>query len=66
MKRNALSLKTIFNGLSSVFKEIMGECTSIKDLWLKLEKVYQDKEDNPIKDNEGKYSPKYFDCNTPS
>jgi hypothetical protein len=44
----------------------MGECTSTKDLWLKLEKVYQDKEDNSIKDNEGKYSPKYYDDNAPS
>jgi hypothetical protein len=32
---------------------------------LKLEKVYQDKEDNSIKDNEGKDSSKYSDCNTP-
>jgi hypothetical protein len=30
---------------------------------LKLEKVYQDKEDNSIKDNEGKDSPKSSDCN---
>jgi hypothetical protein len=32
---------------------------------LKLEKVYQDKEDDSIKDNEGKDSPKYYDFNTP-
>jgi hypothetical protein len=44
----------------------MGQCTSAKDLWLNIEKVYQDKEDNSIKDNKGKYSPKYFDYNTPS
>jgi hypothetical protein len=34
---------------------------------VKLEKVYQEKikdiEDNTIKDNEGKDSPKYYDCN---
>jgi hypothetical protein len=52
----------------------MGLCTSTKDLWLKLEKVYQikreDIEDIPIKDenqestiNEGKDSPQSFDCN---
>jgi hypothetical protein len=45
----------------------MGECTSTKDLWLKLEKVYQgkkeDTEDNSIKDNEGKDSPKSSDYN---
>jgi hypothetical protein len=36
------------------------------DLWLKLEKAYQYIEDNPIKENEGKYSPKYYDYNTTS
>jgi hypothetical protein len=41
----------------------MGQCTSAKDLWLNLEKVYQNKQDNSIKDNEGKYSPKSSDCN---
>jgi hypothetical protein len=65
-KNDALALKTIFNGLSSFVKESMGQCTSAKDLWLKLEKVYQDKEDNPIKENEGKDSPKSSDYNTPS
>jgi chromosome segregation ATPase len=65
-KNDALALKTIFNGLSSSVKESMGQCTSTKDLWLKLEKVYQDKEDNSIKDNEGKDSPKYSNFNTPS
>jgi hypothetical protein len=65
-KNDALDVNTIFNGLSSFVKESMGQCTSAKDLWLKLEKVYQGKEDNPIKENEGKYSPKYFDCNNPS
>ena len=40
----------------------MGQCTSTKDLWLKLEKVYQDKEYNSIKDNEGKDSPKSSYC----
>jgi hypothetical protein len=44
----------------------MGQCTSSKDLWLKLDKVYQDKEDNYIKDNKGKDSPKSSTYNTPS
>ena len=44
----------------------MGQCTSTKDIWLKLEKVYKDKEENSIKDNKGKDSPKSFDYNTPS
>jgi hypothetical protein len=63
-KNDALALKTIFNGLSSSVRESMGQCTSAKDLWLKLEKEYQDKEDNSIKENEGKDSPKYSDDNT--
>jgi hypothetical protein len=64
-KNDSLSFKTIFNGLSS-----MGQCNYAKDLWLKLEKVYQDKikytKDNSTKENEGKNSPKYFGYNTPS
>jgi hypothetical protein len=63
---DALALKTIFNGLTSSVKEIMGQCTSAKYLWLKLEKVYQDKEENSIKENEGKDSPKSYDYNTSS
>jgi hypothetical protein len=42
-KNNAMALKTIFNGLSGSVKEIIGQHSSTKDLWLKLEKVYQDK-----------------------
>jgi hypothetical protein len=66
-KNDALALKTILSGLSSSIKESMGQCTSAKDLWLKLEKTYQrkkeDLEDNSIKINEGKESPKSPDCN---
>jgi hypothetical protein len=66
-KNDALALKTILSGLSSSIKESMGQCTSTKDLWLKLEKTYQrkkeDLEDNSIKINEGKESPKSLDCN---
>jgi hypothetical protein len=57
-KNNAVAFKTIFNGLSGSVKESIGKCTSTKDLWLKLEKAYQD---SVI--NEGKDSPKYSDCN---
>ena len=43
----------------------MEQCTSAKDLWLKLEETYQRKkediEDNSIKTNEGKESPKTLD-----
>jgi hypothetical protein len=49
-KNDALALKTIFNGLSSSIKESMGQCTSTKDLWLKLEKTYQGKKED-TKDN---------------
>jgi hypothetical protein len=66
-KKNGVVFKTILNGLSYFPKERIGPHSSAKDLWMKLEKVYQDKrkdtEDNSIKDNEGKYSPKSFDCN---
>jgi hypothetical protein len=66
-KNDALALKTILSGLSSFIKERMGQCTSAKDLWLKLEKTYQSKKehtkDNSIKKNEGKESPQSSNCN---
>jgi hypothetical protein len=58
-KNDTLDLKTIVSGLSSPIKESMGQCTSIKDLWLKLEETYQsnkekeDVEDHSIKINKG-------------
>jgi hypothetical protein len=71
---NEVALKIILNGLSDIIKERMGLCTSAKDLWLKLEKMYQikreDTEDISIKDekeesfiNEVKDSPQSSDCN---
>ena len=57
-KNNVVAFKTIFNGLSRFFKESIGKCTSTKDLWLKLEKAYQNSIINECKD-----SPKYSDCN---
>jgi hypothetical protein len=66
-KNDALALKTILSGLSSSTKESMRQCTTTKDLWLKLEETYQSKEedveDNSIKNNEGKESPKSSICN---
>jgi hypothetical protein len=65
-KNDALSLKTILGGLSSPIKESMGQCTSAKDLWLKLEETYQRKnkdiEYNSIKTHEGKEYPKTLGC----
>jgi hypothetical protein len=69
-----VELKILLNGLSDTVNENIGLCTSTKDLWLKLEEMYQtkrqDTKDIPIKDeeedsaiNKGKYSPQYFDCN---
>jgi hypothetical protein len=53
-KKHEVALKIRFNGLSDTVKASMGLCTSSKDLWMKLEKVYQikrqDKEGIPIKD----------------
>jgi hypothetical protein len=61
-----LSLKTILSGLSRPIKESMGQCTSAKDLWLKLEKTYQRKkediENQSIKIIKGKESPKILYC----
>jgi hypothetical protein len=67
-KNDALSLKTILSGLSSPIKESMGQCTSTKDLWLKLEETYkrkkekEDIEDRSIKITKGKESPKNIEC----
>jgi hypothetical protein len=56
-KNDALVVKTILSGLSSYIKESIGQSTTAKDLWLKLEDTYQSKEedleDNSIKNNEG-------------
>jgi hypothetical protein len=73
-KSNEVALKIILNGLSDIVKESMELCTSAKDLWMKLEKVYQIKREYtkaiPIKDekedsaiNKDKDSPQYFDFN---
>jgi hypothetical protein len=67
-KNDALALKTILSGLSSPIKESMEQCTSAKDLWLKLEETYQSKkekediEDHSINIIKGKESPKTLDC----
>jgi hypothetical protein len=56
----ALALETILSGISIPIKESMGQCTSAKDLWLKLEETYQRKkediEEKSVKKNEGKES----------
>jgi hypothetical protein len=39
-KNYALSLNTILSGLSIPIKDSMGQCTSAKDLWLRLEEIY--------------------------
>jgi hypothetical protein len=67
-KNDTLALKTILSGLSSPIKESMGQCTSTKDLWLKLEETYQSKkekediEDHSIKIIKDKESSKTLDC----
>jgi hypothetical protein len=63
-----LDLKTILSGLSSPIKESMGQCTSAKDLWIKLEETYQSRkekeeiEDHSIKIIKGKESSKPLEC----
>jgi hypothetical protein len=65
---DALDLKTILSGLSSPIKESMGQCTSTKDLWLKIEETYQGKKEkenieyHSIKITKGKEYPKNIEC----
>jgi hypothetical protein len=70
-----VALNILLNGLSDTIKSRIGLCTSTKDLWIKLEKMYQikneDIEDILIKDEDedsaiikSKDSPQYFDCNS--
>ena len=40
-KDNAIALKFLMDGLSSSVRESVGEHTSAKDLWFKLESEYQ-------------------------
>jgi hypothetical protein len=67
-KNDALALNTILSGLSIPIEESMGQCTSAKDLWLKLEETYQSKEekeeieDYSIKIVKGKESSKTLEC----
>jgi hypothetical protein len=67
-KNDALALNTILSGLSSCIKESMGQFTSAKDLWLKIEETYQSKkekediEDHSIKTIKGKESSKTLEC----
>ena len=67
-KNDALALKTILSGLSIPIKDSMGQCTSTKDLWLKLEETYQSKEEkeeieyHSIKIIKGKESSKTLEC----
>ena len=57
-KNNSTSLKFILDGLPNFVKKSVGEYTSAKDLWSKLEKEYQRKrqdtkknvEENPTED----------------
>jgi hypothetical protein len=74
-KNNEVALKILLNGLSDTVKTRIVLCTSTKNLWLKLENMYQikneDTEDIPIKEededsaiNKVKESPQYFDCNS--
>ena len=42
-KNNSTTLKFILDGLPSSIKKNVGEYTSAKDLWSKLEKEYQSK-----------------------
>jgi hypothetical protein len=45
-KNNEVALKILLNGLSDTIKTSIGLCTSAKDLWLKLENMYQIKNED--------------------
>jgi hypothetical protein len=45
-KNNEVALKILLNGLSDTVKAIIRLCTSTKDLWMKLEKMYQIKSED--------------------
>lgn len=40
MKSNLISLEAIFDGISRIIKERIGQCTSAKEIWLKVENLY--------------------------
>jgi hypothetical protein len=50
-KNNAVTLKTILNGFLGYVKQSIGQCIPTKDLWLNLEKEYQDSIINEIKNS---------------
>jgi hypothetical protein len=60
-KNNVVAFKTILNGLSGSVKESIGKFTYAKDLWLKLEKAYQDSVINEGKDSPGRNNSKFDD-----
>jgi hypothetical protein len=45
-KNNEVALKILLNGLLDIVKASMVLCTSSKDLWLNLEKMYQIKRED--------------------
>jgi hypothetical protein len=45
-KNNEVALNILPNGLSDIIKAHIGLCTSVKDLWIKLEKMYQIKNED--------------------
>jgi hypothetical protein len=48
-KNNVVAFKTILNGLSGSVKESIGNFTSAKDLWLKLEKTIKTQSSMKVK-----------------
>jgi hypothetical protein len=45
-KNNEVALKILCNGLSNTIKASIGLCTSAKELWLKLENIFQIKSED--------------------
>jgi hypothetical protein len=45
-KNNEVALKILLNGLSNIVKERIGLCKYDKDIWIKLENMYQIKNED--------------------
>ena len=51
-KDNTTALKFLMDGLPRSVKECIGECTSAKDLWFKLENEYKKERQDTGQDNQ--------------
>ena len=43
-KNNSMAIEAILEGLTDIQKKKIGKCSSTKELWLRLEQLYSNKE----------------------